>query len=75
MYERKHTMINTKTPDLAKMKAVVIDHRTVIYIEQGASAEDARKRYSTRGEMISKSLLKPKTVVAAKQYSDGTLYV
>lgn len=66
MYEKKHTMINTKTPDLSKMKAVVIDGRTVIYIEQGASEEDARKRYLTRGETYAKSFLKPKAVVATK---------
>ena len=66
MYEKKHAMVNTKTPDLSKMKAVVIDFKTVIYIEQGASEEDARKRYSTRGETYSKSFLKPKVVAANK---------
>ncbi len=66
MHERKHTMTNTKTPDLSKMKAVVIDGRTVIYIEQGASEEDARKRYLTRGDYLTKSYLKPKVVAASK---------
>jgi|GEM_PF-3459560 len=66
MYERRHTMINTKTPDLSKMKAVVIDLRTVIYIEYGASEEDARQRYLTRGETYSKSLIKHKAAVVSK---------
>jgi hypothetical protein len=60
MYERKQTISNTKTPDLSKMKAVVIDFKTVIYIEHGASEEEARKRYSTRGEYLTKSLIKRK---------------
>jgi len=64
MYEKKTTASNTKTPDLSKMKAVVIDLKTVIYIEQGASAEEARKRYSTRGEYLTKDLVKQKTATA-----------
>jgi hypothetical protein len=60
MYEKKQTVTNTKTPDLSKMKAVVIDFKTVIYIEHGASEEEARKRYMTRGETFSKDLIKRK---------------
>ncbi len=60
MYEKKHTITNTKTPDLSKMKAVVINFKTVIYIEQGASEEEARKRYLTRGDTYAKSLIKKK---------------
>jgi len=67
MYERKPATINTKTPDLSKMKAVVIDYKTVIYIEQGASEEDARKRHATRGEVYSKSLVKKKPTIAASK--------
>ncbi len=63
MYEKKQTTSNVKTPNLSKMKAVVIDHKTVIYIEQGASEEDARKRYLTRGDFY-KGLIKRKPVVA-----------
>lgn len=64
MYDKKQTPSNTKTPDLSKMKAVVIDFKTVIYIEKGASEEEARKRYSTRGENLSKDLIKRKAVAA-----------
>jgi len=65
MYEKKPVTINTKTPDLSKMKAVVIDFKTVIYIEVGASEEEARKRYSTRGE-YSKELIKGKKSAGVK---------
>jgi hypothetical protein len=64
MYERKQAPSNVKTPDLSKMKAVVIDFKTVIYIEHGASEEEARKRYSTRGEYLNKSLVKRKEATA-----------
>lgn len=63
MSERRHAMINAKTPDLSKMKAVVIDFKTVVYIEQGASEEEARKRYATRVPSYSKGFLKPKLSV------------
>jgi hypothetical protein len=33
------------SPDLSKMKEVVIDHRTKIYIPQGADADEAKSRY------------------------------
>ena len=43
MFEKK---TNTyKTPDLSKMKEVVIDHRTKIYIAPGADVEEAKSRY------------------------------
>jgi len=63
MYEKKQAASNVKTPNLAKMKAVVIDRKTVIFIEQGASEEEARKRYSTRGEYFKQlTKRKPATV-------------
>jgi hypothetical protein len=34
-----------KSPDLSKMKEVIIDHRTRIYIALDADAEEARTRY------------------------------
>jgi len=34
-----------KSPDLSKLKEVVIDHRTRIYIAPGADVEEARNRY------------------------------
>lgn len=46
MYEKKPNSV--KTPDLAKMQAVVINNRTVIYIASGANIEEARKRYNAR---------------------------
>ena len=46
MYEKKPPTL--KTPDLSKLQAVVINLRTVIYIESGADPEEARRRYSAR---------------------------
>lgn len=63
MYEKKQSTSNVKTPNLTKMKAVVIDRKTVIFIEQGASEEEARERYLTRGEYF-KQLTKRKPVPA-----------
>lgn len=37
-----------KSPDLSKLTEVVIDHRTRIYIAQGADIEEARNRYLYR---------------------------
>ncbi len=37
-----------KSPDLSKLIAVVIDHRTTIYIAQGADIEKARDKYLSR---------------------------
>jgi hypothetical protein len=37
-----------KSPDLSKLKAVIIDHRTTIYIAQGADIEEARDKYLAR---------------------------
>ncbi len=48
MYEKKQT--TTKAPDLSKLQAVVINLRTVIYIEVGANPEEAKKRYLSRFE-------------------------
>ncbi len=33
------------SPDLSKMKEVIIDHRTKIYITPGADAVEAKSRY------------------------------
>jgi len=63
MYEKKQTISNSKAPDLSKMKAVIIDQKTVIYIERGASEEEAKKRYLSRGEYYNE-LIKRKSVVA-----------
>ncbi len=46
MFEKKHNII--KSPDLTKMQRVEIDHRTTIYIAQGADPEEARSRYNNR---------------------------
>lgn len=66
MSERRHTMVNFKTPDLSKMKAVVIDYKTVVYIDQDASEEEARIRYTTKPPIYSKSFSKPKVVAINK---------
>jgi len=37
-----------KSPDLSKLVAVTIDHRTTIYIAQGADIDKARDKYFAR---------------------------
>jgi hypothetical protein len=37
-----------KSPDLSKLKEVIIDHRTKIYIAPDADIEEARNRYLSR---------------------------
>jgi hypothetical protein len=46
MLEKKPN--NIKSPDLSKLKEVIIDHRTKIYIAPEADAEEARSRYLSR---------------------------
>jgi hypothetical protein len=46
MFEKKPSIY--KSPDLSKLKEVVIDHRTRIYIAIGADVEEARNRYLSR---------------------------
>jgi hypothetical protein len=46
MFEKKQNII--KSPDLSKLKEVIIDHRTRIYIPLGADIEEARNRYLFR---------------------------
>jgi len=46
MFEKKP--IAYKSPDLSKLKEVIIDHRTRIYIAPGADIEEARNRYFSR---------------------------
>jgi hypothetical protein len=43
MYEKKQN--NHTAPDMSKMKPVVIDHKTRIYIPLDADPEEARARY------------------------------
>jgi len=40
-----------KSPDISKLKEVIIDHRTKIYIAPGADAEEARIRYLSRNSV------------------------
>lgn len=40
-----------KSPDLSKLKEVVIDHRTRIYIAPDADVEEARSRYLSLVQM------------------------
>ena len=37
-----------KSPDLSKLKEVIIDHRTKIYVALGADPEEAKTRYLAR---------------------------
>jgi hypothetical protein len=46
MYEKKQNIF--KSPDLSKLREVIIDHRTKIYIAPGADIEEARNRYLSR---------------------------
>jgi hypothetical protein len=46
MFEKKQNII--KSPDLSKLKEVIIDHRTKIYIAPNADIEKARERYLDR---------------------------
>ena len=46
MFEKKQNII--KSPDLSKLREVIIDHRTKIYIDPEADIEEARNRYLSR---------------------------
>ena len=46
MFDKKPNIV--KSPDLSKLKEVIIDHRTKIYIAPNADIEKARERYFDR---------------------------
>ncbi|MFH0842199.1 MAG: hypothetical protein V1903_06220 [Bacteroidota bacterium] len=46
MYEKRPMIF--KSPDISKLKEIVIDHRTKIYILPGADIEEAKNRYFAR---------------------------
>jgi hypothetical protein len=46
MSEKKR--INMSSPDVNKMQAVMIDHKTTIYIPMIVDSKEARNRYLTR---------------------------
>jgi hypothetical protein len=46
MLEKK--VVISKSPDLSKLREVVIDHRTKIYIAFDADIEEAKSRYLDR---------------------------
>jgi hypothetical protein len=46
MNEKKS--IIAKSPDLSKLKEVIVDHRTKIYIAPDADIEEAKNRYLYR---------------------------
>jgi len=46
MSEKKQLIL--KSPDLSKLKEVIIDHRTRIYVDPQADIEEARNRYLSR---------------------------
>lgn len=53
MSEKKQN--NYDSPDVAKLQAVEIDHKTTIYIAKGADPEEAKQRYLHR--------INPKTII------------
>ena len=46
MFDKKTNIV--KSPDLSKLKEVIIDHRTKIYIAPNEDIEKARERYLDR---------------------------
>jgi hypothetical protein len=46
MSEKKQVVF--KSPDISKLREVIIDHKTKIYIAPGADTEEARMRYLLR---------------------------
>ncbi|HPT22635.1 MAG TPA: hypothetical protein PLR88_11880 [Bacteroidales bacterium] len=46
MFEKKQSVF--KSPDLSKLKEVVIDHRTKIYVDIDADIEEAKNKYLFR---------------------------
>ena len=46
MFEKKQNTF--KSPDLSKLREVIIDHRTKIYIPHEADIQEARNRYLSR---------------------------
>lgn len=46
MYEKKQPVF--KSPDLGQLQAVVIDHKTIIFIAPGADPQKAKSRYLER---------------------------
>ena len=46
MFEKKPNVF--KSPDLSKLKEVIIDHRTKIYIAPEADIQEAKNRYFER---------------------------
>jgi hypothetical protein len=46
MLEKKINIV--KSPDLSKLKEVIIDHRTKIYVAQDTDIEKARESYLNR---------------------------
>jgi hypothetical protein len=46
MFEKKPNII--KSPDLSKLKEVIIDHRTKIYVSPDTDIEKAKERYLSR---------------------------
>jgi hypothetical protein len=52
MYEKKQPI--HKTPDLTKMQAVIIDHRTTVYITLDADPKEAKRRYLSRPDGFKK---------------------
>jgi hypothetical protein len=46
MYDKK--IVSIVTPDMSKLKAVIIDGRTTIYIDKDSDSDDAKRLYAER---------------------------
>ncbi len=46
MFDKKNNVV--KSPDLSKLKEVIIDHRTKIYVAPNTDTEKAKERYLER---------------------------
>jgi len=50
MYDKKINII--VSPDLTKLKAVIINGRTTIYIDKDSDPDDARRLYEERRQAL-----------------------
>jgi hypothetical protein len=50
MYDKK--IVSIASPDMTKLKAVIIDGRTTIYIDKDADPGDAKRLYEERRQAL-----------------------
>lgn len=58
MFEKKQNVINSQ--DMSKLKAVVIDRKTRIYVPLDVDPEVARARYWSHREVKKTEMVEPK---------------